>query len=231
MSEPREHWGGVLGLAVGLTLLVGLVVVVARHPARAEDARALLAEWFVVGDLPPGLEVAEAATLADGRRMVRLVESAAPAESPLPPAKPGDKPVDWSKLAVGPAGSEPREVLIVRYPRGSGASELGRLFTSTAQGLGPPNGMGGMGGGGMGGGGGGARSVVLERDQLVWGELAARYVVERTLEGEATFRDGLRVNLSHDETAMVLFASWSRGLPASRERVEQLLHALQPRTP
>ena len=108
--------------------------------------------------------------------MVRLVDPAAPAEAPLPPRKPDDKPVDWSKLAVGPTGSEPREVLLVRYPRVSGAAELDRLFSAPAGGLGPPPGMGGgnMGGGGMGGGGGGARSVVLERDQLVWGELDAR---------------------------------------------------------
>lgn len=223
-SEAREHWGGVLGLAIGLALLGGLVAALSRQPARSEDARTLLAEWIELGELPAGLTLAEAATLPDGRRIVRLVDPSAPEEPPLPAPKPGPGAFDWSRLAVSSGGQAPREVLLVSYPRGDADSELRRLFQSGGQGLGPSPGSGG-------GGGDDRRRVVLERDQLVWGELAARYVHERVLESEGVFRDGLRVNLSHDDTALVLFASWSRGLPASRERVEELLAAMPPRRP
>jgi hypothetical protein len=214
----REHWGGVLGLAVGLVLLGGLVAALLRQPAQAEDPRELLGEWVELGELPAGLTLLEAATLPDGRRIVRLVDPDAPAEPELTAPELGPERVDWAALAAGPAGQPPREVLLVSYPRGAARSELQRLFQSG--GLGP-----------RAGGGGERRSVVLERDRMPWGELAVRYVHERVLEGKDVFRDGLRVNLSHDDTALVLFASWTRGLPASRQRVEELLAALPPRVP
>ena len=71
---------------------------------------------------------------------------------------------------------------------------------------------------------------MLERGELDWGEYLAPFVHERQFEPGGTFRDWMRVNLSYGRTPVVLMARWNRGLPASKERMEELIAALAPRS-
>ena len=141
MPGLREHWGGVLGVAFGLALLGGLIAAIVILPARPEDGNELLADWFELEAVPAGMVIAEAATLSDGRKLVRLVDPDAPDVSIRSESEPvggepktRNKPVDWTALEIGPAGRRPREVLIVLYPKRQARSQLRRLFFSTDDG-------------------------------------------------------------------------------------------------
>ena len=232
-TSAREHWGAVVGVALGLLLLFALVFQIQFQRAGAVDGGALLEQWFEVGELPFGLVVGEAAQLPDpipgrdlilgGRRAVRLVSPDAAAEDPRkPPAKAEDgelERVDWARLESGPEDQPPREVLVVRYPAFQAPSQLRRLFLSSDDDSDSGDDEVGPEGG----------SVTLERDRVRWGDFEARAIHERELESGGTFRDTMRVNLALGDQAVVLFARWSRGQPASKKRLEQLLAGLTAR--
>ena len=71
-SVPRETTSGVLGIGLGLALIVGAFFVLVRMAERDADGEALLAEAFVVGELPFDFEILEARTLTTGERVVVL---------------------------------------------------------------------------------------------------------------------------------------------------------------
>jgi hypothetical protein len=238
MRTPlREHWGAVVGVAFGLLLFLALVFLVQFQRAGAADGAALLGQWFEVGELPFGLVVTGAAELPDpipgrdlvlgGRQAVRLITPDAPPEDPRQtPAKGEDgelERVDWARLGSGPEHQPPRpprEVLVVRYPAFQASSELKRLFLSDDDDAGGDDEDGG---GPVGG------RVTLERDRVRWGDFEARAIHERELESGGTFRDTMRVNLALGDRAIVLFARWPRGQPASKQRLEELLASLTAR--
>lgn len=241
-----------VGVALGLALL-GLLtwsLFTKAFGRRAEAAESALADWLEIDTLPFDLEP-DSALRRGGELLVTWVDRDAPPEAkriepPKPPkeskkskaskeSKTGDQhgpshEFDWSAIAVGPEGTPPVEVLVVRY--GKGAEErIEALFEAP---------MSMEGGGGMDGMGGGEPVVMLtqvgpeggrvamDRGRMLWGEWEVSFVHERELEQGGTFRDVIRANLSLPNRPLVVYARWPRGLPASEERMVELLAALRP---
>jgi hypothetical protein len=69
----------------------------------------------------------------------------------------------------------------------------------------------------------------MDRGRLRWGDWEVAFVHERELEPGGTFRDVIRADLSLPARPLVVYARWPRGLPASKERMVELLAALRPR--
>jgi hypothetical protein len=227
-QEPRsgERIGVVLAIAAAIVLLGAAAWTLARQDAVELDAAALRAEWFAPAGLPFGFEPVEAHRLARGDRVLRLEREDAGPEPPrieLPEPEPESEPrkpapFDWSKVPIGEAGAPPREVAILEPPLADAADDLASHFRGGQDLAGdwksiPPE--------------GGKR--ILERGELRWGAFDAAFVIERELERGGTFRDVLKVNLSRAGEPRVLLARWTRGLPASVARVEELLAALPPK--
>ncbi len=147
---------------------------------------------------------------------------------PAPEPSEGFAPrFDWSAIAIGPEGSPPSEGMLVTWPLAAARAQLESLFSVRAagtsenlreqsRGLDPLAGLGPEGG-----------RRVLASGRLEWGEFEAPYVHERKFEAGGTFVDTLRINLSGEREALVLFLRWPRGLPASQERALELLAALR----
>jgi len=244
MVAPASDGIGGVGrtLAVTLGLLVLLLALVSLGrgalSARAIPAEGALDDWIEPGPLPFGLRP-DTALRRGGEVLVSYTDPEAPEEAPrleAPKKKPRGKqmpePFDWSKLAIGPAGTPPIELLAVRYGKDAG-KRIEQLFEAP--------GAGGDGGGGRdrrGGGdepgeietfdAGGGRAL-MDRGRLRWFDYEVLYVQWRELERGGTFRDVIQVNLSLPGRPLVLYARWPRGLPASRDRVLELLEALPPR--
>jgi hypothetical protein len=229
-----------VGVAFGLGLL-GILTWSLSTKAfgrRTEPAGSALADWLEIDALPFGLEP-DVALWRGGELLVTWVDRQAPAEAPRiepPEPEPGSQEAqagdgrdgapqefDWSAVPVGPQGTPPVELLAVRYPAGSD-ERVEALFE-------PPPSMG-MGDGEMGGmlahfGPEGGR-VAMDRGRLRWGDWEVAFVHERELEQGGTFRDVIRANLSLRDRPLVVYARWPRGLPASEERMVELLAALRP---
>jgi hypothetical protein len=189
-------------------------------------AASALADWLEIDPLPFGLEP-DSALCRGGSLHVRWTDPDAPPEAPRaePPKeerapKDGPRPppedFDWSSIPVGPEGTPPVEVLIVRYPEGSG-ERVEPLFPVSED---PQSGIAVIGPGGG--------KVAMDRGRQRWGEFEVAFVHERELEAGGTFRDMVRANLSLPRRPLVLYARWPRGLPASRERLAELLAAFRP---
>jgi len=240
MSDPdppkREKAGCALGVALGLLVLGGLITATATQRTRLADGERLLGEWFELGPLPFGFEVAGATVEMRGEEVVLLTRPDAPeeaqkAEPPKPPPEdakggehhPAPDPIDWSAIPSGPEDTPPLEVAVVGYPDTLAASVLDRLFGLQTHDEGDEEpeveitDVGPEGG-----------KVVMDRGRTDWGPYAATYVCERELEYGKTFRDVVRVNLSLPGRARVVFVRWPRGFPASMARVTEVLHALGP---
>lgn len=231
VEERREHWGAVVGVAIGLALIALLVTWIVLQKAHARDGTVLLEAWFpgrlAAGELPFDLRVDNAAMLGEGEEAVQLAPIDLPPETPKPVVpkppelKKGEKPpeqprVDWSKLPPGLAGQPPRSVLIVRYPKERAKAELETLFGTPMMGtsigdVGPSGGR-----------------VRVEQGSLPWGSFNANWVYYRQFEQGGTFKDSVAVNLARTDVPLVMFATWSRGEPFSKERLGELLTALAP---
>ncbi|MCE9595397.1 MAG: hypothetical protein K8S98_14515 [Planctomycetes bacterium] len=218
----RERVGPILGIALALFFLIGLVGALIWQRSRTVDARETLGAWFDTSALPFGLAPVESAELANGDLILRLVPEGGapePERRTPPPAKPdGDKgtPFDWTAIEVKPPGDGPCEVFVVRYPFEAAAPRLKQLFES----FGPssPEMIPSSGG-----------RAVLDSGDLPWREWSAPYVLEREYEPGGTVRDTIRVNLTREKTAQVCFVRFPRGSSASPKKVEELLAALVPK--
>ncbi|MFM7299219.1 MAG: hypothetical protein ACKO4Q_18585 [Planctomycetota bacterium] len=210
--------------ALALASLAALGWVLATQETRPLDGQATLEAWFDARELPDGLAVTEASVLPRGDRAIVLARADAGEEPSRNEAPEGGgesnwAPFDWSKVASGPAGSAPREVLIAELQLEHASAELEQLFERgedlRGDWLSVPR-------------SGGRR--VLERGKLRWGPLEAPYVLERAFETGGTFRDTLRVNLTRERTPRILVARWNRGSPASQGPVQRVLDALAPKS-
>lgn len=216
-----ERAGVVWGVVLAIALLGVLAFTMSKQETRAADAQVVLSEWFESARLPDDMVIAEASVMPRGDVAVRWTRAALEDESPRIVVEGEPKPFetfDWSSVPVGAADTFPREVLIAEISREHAADELRELFE-----------------GGMNLNGdwksvpkSGAKRI-LERDRLAWGTFAAPYVIEREFENGGTFRDHLRVNLSSGPTPLFLAARWSRGFPASKVRIQELLAGLPPK--
>jgi hypothetical protein len=216
----------VLGIAIGLFLLLGLLGALTTKETSPVDGGALLTEWFGMTSPPGSYEVAEAVRRR-GRFEVLLADPEAPEEAPKREPEKNEEgelaEVDWTSLPIGPEGSPPVEVLVLHWPSlRSAAGELERLFGRPERerggdedeieivAFGPEGGR-----------------AVLDSGRLPWGEYAVMYVHERELESGGTFRDVIRANLALEDSASVVFARWARGVPGSKERMIELLEAFR----
>jgi hypothetical protein len=232
-----ESLSGVLGVGAVILVVLATGLSLLSRRTRALDPEATLASWFEPAELPFGLQPVAAARQADGEVLLRLADPAvAPEPEPIAPKKaekpaPGAPPprFDWSAIQVGAADTPPSEGYFVTWPLAAARGRLAGLFEQG----GPPPEMGqsepvravdplaGL------GPDGGRR--VIGSGRIPWGEFEAPFVHERTFEAGGTFVDTLRLNLSSEREALVLFLRWPRGLPASQARAEELLAALRRR--
>jgi hypothetical protein len=213
----------VLLTGVALGLLGVAVWLLGTQTTRSLDGAEQLRRWFSLDELPAGVRIAEACSLPRGDVVVRFGWDDAGEEAPRidPPEIPTDSmfdPYDWSKAPSAPAGSAPREVLVVELPLDRASAELRELFDGgtdlRGDWLSVPR-------------SGGRR--VLARGRVDWAALAAPYVMEREFEAGGTYCDTLRVNLTVERQPRILIARWSRGVPGSTEVVRPLLSSLSPR--
>jgi len=232
--------GRTLAVTLGLLLLSLALVSLARSAFAAREVapERALADWIEPGPLPFGLVPDEARRRGD-ELLVAFSNPDAGEEAPRaeqPKKEPrGERerkgqpePYDWSTLEIGPAGTPPVELLAVRY--GPGAAErVEALFEDPES---EESGRDRRGGveveeiktfGAAGG------RALMDRGRLRWFDYDVLFVHERELERGGTFRDVVRVNLSLPGRPLVLYVRWPRGLPASTERVAELLAAMPPR--
>ena len=209
----------VLVVAATFAALAGVVAILASVAGHPVDARAELERLFAPVELPHGLELARAFELAGGMRVVVAEDPAAGDEPAAAPAPEGGVPedptlprFDWTKVPIGAVGSAPRRVVFLTDPEraafeplraggGPGVDKLGR--------------EGGV--------------VAIEIGKLPWRDYDAEFVHERLYERGGTFRDTIRVALSANGRACSLLAEWTRGMPASKARVAEILARLEPR--
>ena len=235
MSEqavPREHTGGVLGIALGLGVLAGTLALLLQLGlfqlgGGRIDGAARVAELFRDGRTPFDLELAEAVRLPGGEVLVRL-------------ERPGAEPSSGAELASGSAApgdgtsAKPREVVLVEYsspaaaaalfrrpegversPRRRRAKERERNREASAQLLrweeDPSF----------------AWHTTIERDEIQWSRWRADLVVERSFREGGGWRDSARVNLAQPGRALVLFAHWPDETPVDRDVLGRLLRSIQ----
>jgi hypothetical protein len=234
MSAERAPAGGAgrtLAVALGLGVFAALAVVLGKAALVSDrlSVAEALSDWLEVAPLPFGLEP-DGALRRGGELLVRWIDRGAPPEAPRaePPRageqepKQGPRPpreFDWSAIPIGPEGTPPVEVLLARYPEGS-SERVERLFAPppvSAEPGGELTVIGPEGG-----------RVAMDRGRLRWGAFEVAFVLERELEAGGTFRDVIRANLSLPRRPLVLYARWPRGLPASEERMVELLAAFRP---
>lgn len=223
---------GALGIALGLLAIAGSITAIAWTRSGAIDGAALIASSFDVGALPFELRVARASKLASGERSVVLEP---PSLAPEPPRAPAPEPTetpptsstpsdgdpprprfDGSKIALGEAGRPPRQVVLVAYsdafPEGAVNAQFQGVEWKDLRDL-PVEGT----------------LAAVDAGKLDWGDYRADFVHERLFEPGGTFRDRIRVNLSAPGLRWAMHALWGRGLPASKERVGEILKALRTR--
>ena len=66
----------------------------------------------------------------------------------------------------------------------------------------------------------------MERGEVSWKGWRAAFVRERAFDDEGTWRESLRVNLSTPGRYLAVFAHWPLGVPASEERLQEILAAV-----
>lgn len=224
-ERPGVSASLVLGACAVLLLAGVLVLTLVTQRTGSVDASERLAAWFDARELPAGLALAGAEVLPRGDVALRIELSPAPEEAPRvvmteeQPPEGQREPFDWSKVPVGEPDTLPREVLVVELPLQYAAGELRGLFEEGQELRGDFKSIERSGG-----------QRVLERGKLPWGSFAAPFAVVREFEAGGTFHDTLRVNLSREKSPRILLARWSRGLPASKKRAEELLAALRPKS-
>lgn len=239
-AKSPESIAGVLGAGAVIVIALATGLSILGKRARVLDPQQTFAGWFEPTELPFGLRPLEAARQADGEVLLRLADPASepepepepPKVQPAPESSKGAAPrFDWSAIAIGPEGSPPSEGMLVTWPLAAARAQLESLFSVRAagtsenlreqsRGLDPLAGLGPEGG-----------RRVLASGRLEWGEFEAPYVQERKFEAGGTFIDTLRINLSGEREALVLFLRWPRGSPASQERAEELLASLKRAAP
>lgn len=182
----------------------------------AIDGAALMESTFGVRGLGSRYAIVEAREMPTGARVVILDDPSAPPESRSEgEATQGDEQVEWSKLAIPPAKTWPRRVVIT-FPKVAGSRETLDAFFEKSEWmdvsqLGPSGGK-----------------VVIDSKKLGWRGFDAQWVHERAYETPLTFRDAMSVNLSVENQPCVLSAFWSRGEAASEARLKELLALLEP---
>lgn len=231
-DAPREHVGGVFGIALALCFFVGTGLWIAGQRSGALDGPALLAEHFEPFTPPGGLELRDAVRLPGGESFLRFAAPGSEAIEDLgavteaepedaAPAEGGGDSVDWTSVEIGPEGEPPSDVSLIFHPASQAKTLMERYFRNFPQrGVSELESRGG--------------NVVIESGDTSWGLYETTFVRQRRFEkfdGRPDFVDSIRVNLTRRGAPCVLILIWPRGLPGSVEAAEAWLTALVPRDP
>lgn len=237
-----------LGLAIILLALASLLVPGAGALDLGEGRRVLEERFDQPAGLPFGFEVTEVRQIPRGPLMVILTDPGGPPPEPgLPPMTDSERPppptpsksrggrgmdfVDWTGLPQGQAGTLPLELAFAWYSREQGERVLAAQFAQVRfRDLRRLSREG--------------DAVTVDSGQLDWGIYEADFVRTRhfkieedwsTQDGQPggekrrMFHDSMRVNLSLGSECCVLYLRWPRGLPGSKQRLEEVLAAFRPR--
>jgi len=259
MAEPaptdsRERPSAVI--AMGLGFMVILIAVASLLSSGTGDLdpgtglQTLEDRFDQIGELPFGFEVTSARQISRGALLVILSDPAGPVPEPgLPPMTDSERPappkpskdkgkgghgmdfVDWTGLPEGQAGTPPVELAFAWYPREKAekvlAAQFARVHFRDLRRLSREG-----------------DAVTVDSGQVDWGVYDADYVRTRhfkleddwsTEDGQPggeerrVFHDQMRVNLSLGSECCVLYLRWPRGLPGSKQRLEEALAAFRPR--
>ncbi len=208
--------GGVLvAIALGLMVLAGVAAYLLLGTGGPIDGRAQMTSAFGVADLPFGLQITSATRMSSAGTLVVYEVPGAPTEAPAPevePVEPGPNAprTDWSKVAIPEASGPPRQASFLFVPRDSGRSVLEGMIRDVR---GADRGQLGVEGG----------MVLLERGRLDYRGWDSDWIHMRTFEPGGTFRDAMRISLSTPDDPCVLTATWPRGTPASRAKLDELV--------
>lgn len=218
-ESPRAPSGALLvGIALGLMVLAGAAAFLLLGTGGAIDGRAKMTSVFGVADLPFGLQVASGTRMSSGGELVVYEVPGAPPEAapPEPPPKVDgqDAPrTDWTKVPIPESSGPPRQASFLFVGGERGRSVLGDMIRDVR-------------GGDRGSLGSEGGTVLVERGQLDFRGWDSDWIHLRTYEPGGTFRDAMRISLSTPEQPCVLTATWPRGIPASRPKLEELVSPL-----
>ncbi|MBK7643133.1 MAG: hypothetical protein IPJ19_08780 [Planctomycetes bacterium] len=218
-TARRESALGVVGIAGGLLLILGIFLWLWTSRGREIDASEQFRASFAVQGVPEGWSVAFAQAVPDGlfdlhteQRIVRLVRAgAAPDSDPVPAesAKP-----DWKKLPESAPLGEPARLYFAWYDPSSGSKDVeAQLDSHRAQPLEMLGEKGGI--------------VRVDAGRVPWAGYDADFVQERLFD-KGSFRDALRINLSTKGQFCVLNVLWRWGERGSRESAAQALALFPP---
>ena len=234
-SAPREHVGGVFGIAVALLLFAGTALWIAGQQGEEIDGSALLAAHFEPFEPPASFELQDAVRLPGGESFLRFSVPGAPVpevdgviealpetdeDDPESEDEKGDDWVDWTRVEIGEEGAAPSDVCLIFHPAEKAESLMERYFRNF-----PRRGVDGLEGDGG--------NVVIESGDTPWGIYETTFVRQRRFkkfDGEPNFVDSIRVNLTRRGAPCVLILIWPRGLPGSVEHAEAWLERLAPLT-
>lgn len=245
--------GRVLAVLGAILVLLAAAQGLFRQHVRELDGRERLARTFLFEQLPLGLPVAQALDLGGGEHIVQLgdstrIEEDAELRAELEKIRARERkqqassgrggggsgggrsrggwgkksfePPDpvWKTLGPGSPG-EPLEVTFVWYPEKRGEQALGRLFGTSA--------FGDIGRLGKSGG-----EVLIEGGSIPWQGYDVPFRRIRHFqrrEGEPTFVDVVRANLTRGREPCVLFLRFEAGEAGSKDVLRRALSGLAPR--
>lgn len=243
-AEPARAAGAstIVGIAFVLMAISALVVYLIASRGGPIDGAAQLESAFGVRAIGPDYAIVVQRELAGGARQVALEDTSAPpeparagdteratpaADAPEPAeATPGgdgrdeagddEERVDWSRVPIPSTQTRPRRITFLFPDAERSHAVVDEFFRKIERGslldLGPEGGK-----------------VTIASGKLGWRGFDADWVHERVFEKGGTFRDGMRVDLSVEELPAVMTAEWTRGEPASRAALDEILAALSPK--
>ncbi len=230
----------IIGIALVLMLVSVLAAFLIVSRGGPIDGALELESAFGVRAPGPDYAVIQARKMPAGAKLLVFEDSNAPQEpEPAPAAEKRDEPagenaaadkgvdkekgalegqasgehVDWARVAIPAAKARPRRVTFL-FPEDGTSHEVVESFfryverKSLAE-LGPEGGK-----------------VVIASGKLGWRGFDADWIHERVFEKGGTFRDAMSVDLSLEKRPCVVTAIWTRGEPASRIALDQLLESL-----
>ena len=215
VDSPRAPSGAaIVGIAVALMVCAGLATFLIASRGGPVDGAALLESAFGVRGVGDNYTIVEARELPTGARIVIVDNANGPPEEPLSTDTPPEtEQVDWNKIVIPAARTEPRRIVFMFPTVKNGQVSIDAFFLKTEwKDIADLGSRGGK--------------VVIAAKKIPWRSFEADCVHERVFEIGLTFRDAINVNVSQDERPCVMTALWSRGEAASEASVRKLLAAL-----
>ena len=235
----RAGVGPVIGVGLALMLVLSALQLLLQPGPEELDGEARLAESFAFETLPLDMPVALALRLPGGEEVVQLGDSVSlesDAEERAARAQEaagkdekgkrggkgkgwGDSQPDpiWKTLGEGER-ARPFEVTFTWFPEKRAPEALRRLFGRSS--------FGDIGKLGEDGG-----QVLIEGGTVPWGKFDVPYRRIRhfqRIDGEPTFVDVLRANLTWNREPCALFLRWPSGAAGSKDDLAEILSGLAP---